>query len=278
MGLIGAAIGLGFILGPALGGLLSNLSGAFPLPLFQRNPYALPCLASAALAAINLVAAAFFLPESLPPERRGGGTTQRLSRFDRLLRSLTDPRLRVLIIVYFLFMLGFTMMEATLTLFIERRIGVGNHAHLVRRVGYLFGFIGIIQVGLQGGLVGRLARRFGERNLLLTGCSITGLSLAALPAVSSWTGIYACSFGLACGLGLSQPSIASLISRAAPPDMQGGALGISQSAASLARVVGPAVGGALFQQIGPGAPYLVAAGLSLAAAICARLDDGCAQR
>jgi len=273
MGLIGAAIGLGFILGPALGGLLSNLSGAFPLPLFQRNPYALPCLASAALAAVNLVAAAFFLPESLPPERRGGGTAERLSRFDRLLRSLTDPRLRVLVVVYFLFMLGFTMMEATLTLFIERRIGGGNHAHLVRRVGYLFGFIGIIQVGLQGGLVGRLARRFGERNLLLTGCSITGLSLAALPAVSSWTGIYACSFGLACGLGLSQPSIASLISRAAPPDMQGGALGISQSAASLARVVGPAVGGALFQQIGPGAPYLVAAGLSLAAALCARLDS-----
>jgi MFS transporter, DHA1 family, tetracycline resistance protein len=272
MGLIGAAIGLGFILGPALGGVLSNLSGAFPLPLFQRNPYALPCLASAALAAINLVAAAFFLPESLPPERRGGGTAEHLSRFDRLLRSLTDPRLRVLVLVYFLFMLGFTMMEATLTLFIERRIGAGNHAQLVRRVGYLFGFIGIIQVGLQGGLVGRLARLFGERNLLVTGCSITALSLAALPAVSSWTGIYACSFGLACGLGLSQPSIASLISRAAPPDMQGGALGISQSAASLARVVGPAVGGALFQHIAPGAPYLVAAGLSLAAVICARLE------
>jgi MFS transporter, DHA1 family, tetracycline resistance protein len=273
MGLIGAAIGLGFILGPALGGVLSNLSGAFPLPLFQRNPYALPCLASAALAAMNLLAAAFFLPESLPPERRGGGTAERLSRFDWLLRGLTDRRLRRLVLVYFLFMLGFTMMEATLTLFIERRIGAGNHAQLVRRVGYLFGFIGIIQVGLQGGLVGRLARLFGERNLLLGGCTITALSLAALPAVASWTGIYGCSFGLACGLGLSQPSIASLISRAAPPEMQGGALGISQAAASLARVAGPAVGGALFQQIAPGAPYLVAAGLSLAAVICARLES-----
>jgi MFS family permease len=269
MGLIGAAIGLGFILGPALGGVLSNLSGAFPLELFQRNPYALPCLASAALAAVNLIAAAFFLPESLPPERRGAGTGERLSRLDRLVRSLTDPRLRMLVLVYFLFMLGFTMMEATLTLFIERRIGGGNHAHLVRRVGYLFGFIGIIQVALQGGLVGRLARLFGERKLLLAGCSITALSMAALPAASSWTGIYACSFGLACGLGLSQPSIASLISRAAPADMQGGALGISQSAASFARVVGPAVGGALFQQVAPGAPYLVAAALSIAAVVCA---------
>jgi MFS family permease len=269
MGLIGAAIGLGFILGPALGGVLSNFSGILGVPLFQQNPYALPCLASAALAALNLVAAAFFLPESLPPERRGTRTGERFSRVDQLSRSLTDPRLRLLVMVYFLFMLGFTMMEATLTLFIERRIGAGDHAQLVRRVGYLFGFIGIIQVGLQGGLVGRLARMFGERNLLIAGCSITALSLAALPAVASWTGIYGCSFGLACGHGLSQPSVASLISRAAPPETQGGTLGISQSAASLARVVGPAVGGALFQQVAPGAPYLVAAGLSLAAVICA---------
>jgi MFS family permease len=177
------------------------------------------------------------------------------------------------VLVYFLFMLGFTMMEATLTLFIERRIGGGDHALLVRRVGYLFGFIGVIQVALQGALVGRLARVFGERKLLIAGCSITALSLAALPAVASWTGIYGCSFGLACGHGLSQPSVASLISRASPAESQGGALGISQSAASLARVFGPAVGGVLFQQVAPGAPYLVAAGLSLAAVVCARLES-----
>jgi len=272
MGMIGAAIGLGFILGPALGGVLSNLSTVLDVPLFHTNPYALPCLASAALAGLNLFAAAFFLPESLPADRRGAGTGDRYSRIGRLSRSLADPRLRTLVVVYFLFMFGFTMMEATLTLFIERRIGAADHAQLVRRVGYLFGFIGIIQVGLQGGLVGRLARVFGERALLVAGCSITALSLALVPAVASWSGVYGCAFGLACGHGLSQPSIASLISRAAPRDMQGGALGVSQSAASLARVVGPAVGGALFQQVAPGAPYFVAAGLSLAAVICARLD------
>jgi len=272
MGLIGAAIGLGFILGPALGGVLSNLSHVIDLPLFQRNPYSLPCLASAALAALNLIAAAFVLPESLPHERRGTGTGERLSRIDLLTRGLTDPRLRLLVLVYFLFMLGFTMMEATLTLFIERRIGGGDHRLLVRRVGYLFGFIGLIQVALQGGLVGRLARAFGERKLLVAGCLVTAISLAALPAVASWTGIYGCSFGLACGLGLSQPAVVSLISRASPPDSQGGALGISQAAASLARVVGPAVGGLLFEQIAPGAPYLVAAGLSLAAVLCTRLE------
>src|SRR3954471_8474820 len=271
MGMIGAAIGLGFILGPALGGMLSNLSGVFHVQLFERNPYALPCLASAALALLNLIAAAFFLPESLPQARRQRHG-ERLSRIGQLSRSFSDPRLRLLVLVYFLFMLGFTMMEATLTLFIERRVGARDHAELVRRVGYLFGFIGIIQVALQGGLVGRLARAFGERRLLLTGCSLTALALATLPAAASWAGIYACAFGLACGHGLSQPSIASLISRAAPAETQGGTLGVSQSAASLARVIGPALGGALFQQVAPGAPYLVAAALSLAAVVCARLD------
>ena len=268
MGLIGAAIGLGFILGPALGGVLSNLSGVLHVGLFEKNPYALPCLASAALAALNLIAAAFFLPESLPREKRGG-REGRLSRVEQLSRGLSDPRLRLLVLVYFLFMLGFTMMEATLTLFIERRIGARDHAQLVRRVGYLFGFIGIIQVGLQGGLVGRLARAFGERKLLLAGCALTALALAALPAASSWAGIYGCAFGLACGHGLSQPSVASLISRAAAADMQGGALGVSQSAASLARVVGPALGGALFQHLSPGSPYLVGAALAVAALFCA---------
>ena len=271
MGLLGAAIGLGFILGPALGGVLSNLSTVIRLPLFEKNPYALPCLASAALAALNLAAAAFFLPESLSRERRGTNTGARLSRIALLSRGLGDRRLRLLVLVYFLFMLGFTMMEATLTLFIERRIGARDHAQLVRRVGYLFGFIGIIQVALQGGLVGRLATAFGERRLLIAGIALTALALAMLPLAASWSGIYACAFGLACGHGLSQPSVASLISRSAPPDTQGGALGVSQSAASLARVLGPAMGGALFQQVAPGAPYIVGAGLSLAAIVCARL-------
>src|SRR5256885_17234628 len=100
-------------------------------------------------------------------------------------RGWEGPRLRALVLTYCLFMLGFTMMEATLTLFIERRIGAGDHTQLVRRVGYLFGFIGIIQVALQGGLVGRLARAFGERQLLIVGCSITALALGAMPAAAS---------------------------------------------------------------------------------------------
>lgn len=276
MGLIGAAIGLGFILGPALGGILAHLSTALRVPLFQRNPYALPCLAAAGLAALNLLAASFFLPESLPRSARRAPPV-RASRLQQLSRGLADPRLRFLVLVYFLFMLGFTMMEATLTLFIERRIGTQDHAQLVQRVGYLFGFIGVIQVGLQGGLVGILARRFGESRLLVTGCTLAAVSLGAVPLVRSWPALYAVALGLAASGGLAQPSVASLISRAASADTQGGTLGVSQSAASLARVVGPVLAGALFQHLSPGAPYLLAAALALAAAGCVRLG-ACARR
>ena len=270
MGLIGAAIGLGFILGPALGGILAHLSGALPFELFQRNPYALPCLAAGALALCNFAAAAFFLPESLPKELRNTAV-RRSSRLQQLSAGLADPRLRTLVLIYFLFMLGFAMMEATLTLFIENRIGSADHAQLVRRVGYLFGFIGVIQVALQGGLVGRLARRFGEARLLLTGCLLAALSLGSVPLVRSWGALYLVALGLAASGGLAQPSVSSLISRAASADTQGGTLGISQSAASLARVIGPVLAGALFQQLAPGAPYLLAGGLALAAAACVRV-------
>src|SRR5207248_1417036 len=150
---------------------------------------------------------AFCLPRSRSRERRVTNTGARLSRIALRSRGLGDRRLRLLVLVYFLFMLDFTMMEATLTLFIERRIGARDHAELVRRVGYLFGFIRIVLVALQGGLMERLARSFGERKLLVAGCAITAIALGALPAAESWTDIYECAFGLACGHGLSQPSV-----------------------------------------------------------------------
>ena len=263
MGLIGAAIGLGFILGPAIGGDLAPKTEPF-----LHNPYAFPCLAAAGLALLNLVAAAFFLPESLPRELRAQ-QLERKSRLEHLAHGLSQPRLRALITIFFLFMLGFTMMEATLTLFIEKRIGSADHAQLVRRVGYLFGFIGVVMVAMQGFLVGKLTPIFGEARILLAGLVIAAIALAALPASGSWGAVYLCSLGLAAGWGLSQPAVASLISRAAAADMQGGALGVSQSAASLARVIGPFVAGVIFQNVAAGSPYVTGAALALASAVLA---------
>ena len=274
MGVIGAAIGLGFIFGPSISGLLAPLS--IPLGhalgahgrLFLENPYALPSLAAALLAALNLSAAAFFLPESLPRDiqRRARAREGRLTL---LRRGLLDGRLRALIVILFLFTLGFGGMEATLTLLIEQRFGVTTQALLVRRVSYLFAFIGLVMVVLQGALVGRLARRFGEARLLVCGLLFSAAALACLPLAATWPAIYACAFGLAGGAGLCNPSVSSLISRAARADEQGGTLGTSQAAASLARVIGPALAGFLFQQLSPGAPYFVGGALALAAAALA---------
>jgi MFS family permease len=262
MGTIGAAIGLGFILGPALGGVLAAMSAPASrvtgIAMFVRNPYAFPSLCAAALAATNLIAAVVILPESL--QRSAAPQRVRASRFTMLSEALGKPSLRALVTIFFLFMMGFTMMESTMTLFIEHRIDPGD-AGLVRRIGLLFGFIGVVMAVLQGMLIGRLSRAFGEARLLKAGLAIAGIGLVALPFAHSWDAVYACAFALATGMGLTQPTNAALISRAAEADVQGGTLGVSQSAASLARVLGPVLAGSAFDRVAPGAPFAVGAAI-----------------
>lgn len=288
MGLIGAAFGLGFIVGPALGGVLAHASLPLSLhlpaghlrALLRDNPYALPSLAAAALAALNLIAAAAFLPESLAPALRSAAQARpRRGRFAALREGLATDRLRGLILIGFVYTAGFAMMETTFTLLVENRLGAGStplsHAQLVARVGYVFALIGVIATVMQAGLAGRLSRRWGEERMLLVGISAAGIAFALLPLATSWAGFYLGSSLLAFASGLTNPSYASLVSRAARADAQGGTLGVSQSAASLARVAGPFAAGLLFQRLAPGAPYLVAAALAgLAAVVASRLRPG----
>ena len=284
MGLIGAAFGLGFIVGPALGGILAPLGrpladaldGTPLAPLgaiLRHHPYALPCLLASALSGFDFLAAIFLLPESLSPELRAQALARdRGNRFAALKEALADPALGRLVGTFFLFLLGFSMMEATLTLLVENRLGgadAASHLVLVRRVGYLFATIGVISALLQGGLVGPLSRRFGERRLLQAGLLVGALAMALLPLWTQWGGYFLGCGVLSMGSGLVNPTNASLISRAARRDGQGQTLGVSQSAGSLARVLGPVVGGELFQHAGPAAPYVAAAGLVAAAAAVA---------
>lgn len=285
MGLIGAAFGLGFIVGPALGGLLADaslplaraLGGGRLASLLRANPYALPSLAAAALSAANLVAASLFLPESLPAALRAQARARpRVGRFAALREGLSSERLRGLVVIGFVFTAGFAMMETTFTLLVERRLpsaaSAEGHAQLVRQVGWVFALIGAIATAMQAGLAGRLARRFGEEKMLLAGILSAGVGLAWLPLARSWGAFYSGAAVLAFASGLTNPSYASLVSRAASADRQGGTLGVSQAAASLARVAGPFAAGILFQRIGPAAPYAVAALLAgLAALVATRL-------
>ena len=246
MGLIGAAFGLGFVLGPALGGLLSEHSLSLP-------PYV-----AAALAAVNGIAAYFVLPE---PEERAAREQARSGRFVAFLREMKQPGIRRLVVVYGVSVLAFSAMEATYALLVTKRYGLD-----LKHADYLFAYIGVILVIVQGGLIGRLTRAFGEKALLVTGLALQAAALAALPFAGTTVGLVLATAPLAVGSGLSQPSLSSLMSRFARSDDQGGTLGIGESAAAIGRVVGPVSGTWTFTNVSIPFPYLWAAALMVVSA------------
>jgi MFS transporter, DHA1 family, tetracycline resistance protein len=264
MGLVGAAFGLGFVLGPALGGLLAHAG------TWSGLGHRIVPLTAAALSTINLMIALFGLPESLSPElRRGavarGGSWLGLSDLRTVARG--GP-LRGLMVLFFLVMFCFSIMETTLALFCQERFGFG-----VRETSWLFVFVGVVLVVVQGGLLGRLVRRFGERSLILSGIVLMALGLVLLPVTPkalhpalSHLGLLLLSLLLlAVGQGMHNPSSLGLLSRLTDERSQGGTIGLSRSFGALARTLGPAVGTWIFGAFGAGWPFWTAGGLMLVA-------------
>jgi predicted MFS family arabinose efflux permease len=247
MGIIGAAFGLGFVLGPAIGGVLSHRS------------LALPGFAAAALAALNGVAAFFVLPE---PEQRTVREEAARSRFAAFFSEMGRPGIRRVILIYFLTVLAFSAMESTYAFLSRRRYGI-DEAH----VSWLFAYIGVIVVIVQGGLIGRLTRIFGEKRLLVAGLVLQAVALAALPFAGSVAGLMLATAPLAVGSGLSQPALSSLLSRLAREQDQGGTLGIGESAAAFGRIIGPEAGTWTFGRWSMAVPYLGGAALMAVAAL-----------
>lgn len=253
MGLIGAAFGLGFIFGPALGGILAPVS------------LEAPGLAAAGLCFVNAMLALVLLPESLTPDERAarGGSAAGV-RLGQLRKALTSPDLVRILILYFVFTVAFAAMQPTFPLFGAERFGLDP-----RTVGYLFAFLGLVSAVMQGGLVRRLAPRLGEVLLIrLSGVPfIAGLALIALAPGTGWL-LVALAL-LAVGFGGTLPSVQSLLSRVAPEAVQGGVLGIGQSVGSGARIVGPVLAGWAFDALGIGWPYLLGAGIAFLAFLLA---------
>ncbi|ABS24355.1 tetracycline resistance MFS efflux pump [Anaeromyxobacter sp. Fw109-5] len=246
MGIIGAAFGLGFVLGPALGGVLSQYS------------LSLPGFAAAGLAAANGIAAWAILPE---PEHRY--SVDRRRRFAAMREELGRPGIRRIIGIYFVTILAFSAMEATYAFLAKQRYGLAESA-----VSYVFAYIGVLLVLVQGGLIGRLSRRFGEKRLLVTGLVLQALALAALPFAGTVPGLLVATAPLAVGAGLTQPTLSALLSRFARAEDQGGTLGIGESAAAFGRILGPEAGTWTFGQWSIAFPYLGGAALmAFAAAI-----------
>jgi len=247
MGMIGAAFGIGFTIGPAIGGILAGSDGT-------AAALARPAFAAALFSALALVLTLFRLEESL--SKRQGEPPPRRGRLEFARTALMRPSLRRLILVGFLTTLAFAGMETTFALWANSHLDWGP-----REVGRLFFFIGAVLVVVQGGLIGRLARRFGEAALIVAGAVAIAAGLVALPAFPTLTGVLIASGVLALGMGLLNPSMTSLASREAEEDERGGILGVSQSAASLARILGPLIAGAAYQGWGRDVPLLLGAGV-----------------
>ncbi len=249
MGMVGAAFGLGMILGPVLGGLLTGPDPAAP-------NYHLPALAAALASFCALGFALWRLKETHPPGRaQAGGAPSRnpLRGLDKI-----GPIALALILVQFFINFVFAQIEVLFPLFTADRFGW--HAF---EVGIAFTFIGIIVLTMQGGLIGPLSRRFGESLLLRIG--IVGLAFGTL--IVAWV-VNVPMLGLsilftAASFAIINPSLASLISRAAAPEHQGITLGAAQGLAALGRVLGPVLGGLLYEAVSPEAPYLVGGALLL---------------
>ena len=261
MGVIGAAFGLGFVVGPFVGGELSRVSLSLPFGL-TLGPGTVPFFAAASLSTLNWILAFRLLPASRP----AGLTAQRPRVFDltRLRVEIRRREITTLLLVSALVTVAFSMMEQTLILFGERRVGMTPP-----EAGRLLGFVGVLMVIIQGGLVGRLVRRHGEGLVLVAGtaCLVPGLLL--IPASRGWPLLIVAMVPLALGSGLLHPSLNALLSRRSPKDEQGGMLGLNQSLSSLARVLGPSVGGWLFQEKGIGTPYVLGGVIAAAATVVA---------
>ena len=257
MGLIGAAFGLGFIFGPLIGaglGILGQRLGSAP-------PFGMSfsAVGAAILCFANFVLAWFVLKESLSEEIKSKPRVRK-NRFAELARQMGRPVAGQLMFVYFLSGLAMAQMESMLFPFVADRFGWG-----LEKSSMGFAYIGILMVITQGYLVRKWMPRFGESRVLLAGLFGFALSLFLIPLSISIALMAVTMTILAVGNGLMRPPNLGLISLATPADEQGAVMGVTNSLASLGRILGPLVGGLLYERLSPGAPFYFAAVLAAAA-------------
>jgi MFS transporter, DHA1 family, tetracycline resistance protein len=295
LGLLGAAFGLGFVVGPIIAFLSLQATG---------NNYHVPAFVAAFFSLISILLTWLWLPETLPAERRGQKNEKAAFSMGALFQALTHPAVGILLIIIFAQQIAFGGFEQLLALFTLSRLGLNASGNSI-----IFVFVGVIVVAVQGGFIGPWSRKFGDRRLIIAGLGLLaiGLTLVGLtprmpmPGYSQeklsaelsasanfrthenpttqnvavdlpadthngWTGLIWILIAMApaaIGGGILQPSINSLITKRVEPIEIGGILGISAALLSAANAVAPLLGGAVFQFFGPGMPFILG-GLMLA--------------
>ena len=236
-GFIGAAFGLGFILGPALSGVLARYS------------YTAPIWAAAALTVVAMVMAWLWLPETVHRTRAGVGNPFRF-----LWPMLRRPGIGRMLVIDFVYWFAFAIFQTTFALFTARRFGFD-----APHTGYVFSVFGILGALVQGFLIHPLVGRIGDKALFMLGSLLAAAGLVAAVLAPSIPLFLASLVPLALGIGFGHPAITSLISRLSGRDEQGRVQGAASAVESLGRTVGPIWGNASLQRFGEGMPYLSAA-------------------
>ena len=255
MGVIGAAFGLGFVFGPAIGGLLGQISPQTPIWV------------AAGLSTLNFISAVFLLPETLKKDQRA---KRELNLFKVFARVANKPNVTPLLVTTLVITGGFSLMEQVLGLFIEHT-WVTTSMDITRDVafkeaaaltGIVLVVIGIVMSLVQGRYIGTLVKRYGEKKLLYVGAVGNVVVLALIPA-TAWLG-----FGGLIGVavlmgvfsGLWSPSLQAILSRSVETDEQGATMGLNHSLGSLGRTLGPVIAGILYE-VGRPVPFLIGAGI-----------------
>jgi DHA1 family tetracycline resistance protein-like MFS transporter len=244
LGMIGAAFGLGFILGPAAGGF------------FSRWGFAVPAFAAAGLAFLNMLSVFLWLPESLTPERRAElmGQARPPFSFHALWAALTRPRVGPLLHIRFFFGLASATFQTIFALWGQARLGLDAQS-----TGYVLAYVGVLVVLVQGVFIGRITARFSETQLILWGSILMAVSLAAWAVVPNLALLLLVLIPLSLATGVLNTVVSSALTKAVYPEEVGGTLGLATSAESLSRVIAPVLAGVLLGSVGVWAPGLVAA-------------------
>jgi DHA1 family tetracycline resistance protein-like MFS transporter len=239
MGMFGAAFGIGFILGPALGGTLSQFG------------FAVPALVAAGLAFLNLLAVGFWLPESLTEERRAELSSRKKAdlSFRALFRALQRPRVGPLLWIRFGFAIAFNSFQTVFPLYVLKRFGLG-----AGQTGYILAYIGIVLVIMQGGLIGPLSARYRESDLLVAFLAFSWVGLTGWALAATVPYLLIAMLPLAIGAGSFNALINSAISKSVGREEVGGMLGFGSGLESLTRVVMPAAASYLLGAYGTSVP------------------------